>query len=264
MMRHSLPAWERSGARPAAMPALAAFLLIPLLPVLLQAQQSENSAQSEPIAFEIGAGLDFLSHRGGFTTSDGNFSCCGYTDGTGIRFRAGIAAWIPVAPGIFLVPRLSYANSGGSFTRNGSYPIAGTGGQAEEMQIEDKLTAGLPQLAADLLGAASVWEGRVRFYAGPSVSVISGPSFTTTETILSPGGVTYTDGSRSRTFEDQTAEIGKLQFGVTFGAACGFPMDERFTLLPHVEYTLPLTRISREGSWRASRFAGMLSILFAL
>ena len=55
MMRHSLPAWERPGARPAAMPALAAFLLIPLLPVLLQAQQSENSAQSEPIAFEIGA-----------------------------------------------------------------------------------------------------------------------------------------------------------------------------------------------------------------
>lgn len=249
------------------LPLLIAGILLLAHPFALSAQEIERGGQSlissGNTLLELFGGADYLSHGGAFATTDGRYSCCGFDGGSGMRFRIGLAAWIPVAPGIFLVPRYSFGNSGGTFTQTRSLPIP-LGGGVAEMQLEEKFRASLPISVFDLFGAVNVLNENLHLFAGPTVGLVSGPSFSTTETIVSPGGATYTDGSRSRTFEDQTTEIERTQFGITFGAAYAIPWNESFTLFPHLEYTLPLTRISREGSWKASRFGGMISLVFAL
>jgi hypothetical protein len=212
-------------------------------------------------------GINYNIHSGEFVTTEGKLECCTFDNGSGIKPVVGIKAFIPIFQHFTFSPRLAYEGRGGSFDKpQKTLPILGEDNQTEWWTFSSKLDVTLNTFDIDLFASYYYDFSNLRLYGvvGPSLAFLFSRNFSATESIVSPSGVKYLDGTTShKVFDSDTLDIVNTSIiQLRIGAGASFNVWNNFYLNPEILYGLPLNKISKEKDWKAGSVQFTIGILY--
>jgi hypothetical protein len=218
---------------------------------------------ARPILIGPYGGIDYNIHDGAFYTKVNGITCCQFDGGTGIGGVAGLKAFIPVGESFSITPRLLYENRRGTFiTRNEHYPILGENNKIEQVNFENRLDASLNTVSIDAMASITVTSFGLYVTAGPTASLTVAKSFRKTESIYSPAGVKFLNGSTTRElFAGDLDFVNSALVSVRGGIGAAIAVSQAISINPEVLYTLPLNRVSREDSWKVSSIQATVGVM---
>ncbi|MBL7986487.1 MAG: outer membrane beta-barrel protein [Chlorobi bacterium] len=212
-------------------------------------------------------GGNFNMHNGQFVLTENNIVCCTFDEGSGIGPVFGAKAMIPLGEQLSLSPRIAYESRAGDFeTTSDPVPIFGQNNQVENVIFTDRLEANLATFNMDLLGTYTLTDFGLYLALGPSAGIVMGKDFTKTETITTPDGVVYQNGTgtEQQLFTGELDIVNTLQFELRGGLGAIIGITDAISLNPEVLYGFPFTKISKEDDWKTSPIQFTIGLLFAL
>jgi hypothetical protein len=213
----------------------------------------------------ISAGAFFGLHSGGFSFPAACADCGRYEDGAGIGPAFDLRVSIPLTTWLRIEPRIFGECRSGDFT---SDPIAteiiGKDLKPQALLLEDELRYNLRLIGIDLLAAVPIGRSGIAVLAGPAVGFNISETATVTERIVSPAGVTFTDGSTSHDVYDGDATNARgTHAGVRAGISYTQPIGRDLALGCEATWLLPFGTVGEDDEWKTSGIRGLLSFLFA-
>ncbi len=198
----------------------------------------------------LGASVNL--HNGTLMSSELGSRCCGFDGGTGIGFLAGARTFIPWLEDWQLSPRIAVLQRGGTFTAEAiRLPIRGAGNALEHAVLEQTMTLSLSTLSLDGLVTYLLPDSRAYLLAGPALHLVMGSDVSSQERIIDPAGVTFLDGTRSRSVIAPTIEQSAgASLHVRLGAGTWLRVPAGFEINPEVLVDLPVTRATSDGTWK--------------
>ena len=245
------------------------LLLLTLTSVSLHAQSGEDSAPAGATgryAIGVTAGGTYMLHGGGFSFPREAPPRIAYDEASGYGPAFGVRVDIPLGQGFQLSPRLFAECRRGDFTSDPFVmEIIGRDLRPQDMLLEDELDMTLRVGGLDLL--VTWYPAGSGFYlaAGPSIGMRLYEEFRITESIRSPAGVSFLDGSTSREMYDDDPGITRsLHLGLRAGPGYRLAIGSDLALALEVLYLYPLQSVAEDSDWTVQGLQGGVSLLFIL
>lgn len=211
------------------------------------------------------AGPDYTIHRGSFRLEEDGILCCEFTEGVGLGWTAGVRMFLPLGGAWYISPRLGYTRHTGEFSATSEpFPFRGLGDSVELMRFDEELTTPLPTVAADLFWLVRI-DSALGLYVGggPSFEYLPEARFSKIESINGPDGLTFLDGTTSRTQEvDFETAAAEAVLSARFGLAMLYPVTETIYLNPEINVSLPVSVVT--DNWRMFAIQATLGIGFSI
>ena len=244
------------------------FLLITLvlLPFSAEAQDkiiNDSTGKTEYLRMMVGGyvGAGFNLHTANFGALPGVPSCCQeYNSATNIVPAIGLLIEFPIMTDLHLQTRVGYTALGGTLNSTeviGNEPVLGDGtvpgGERRDVTVEHTLETGLPMIVVEpILGYRVLKNGWVS--AGLRGGFLMNTGFDQQETLVSPDGYTFLDGSATRNaVSTDIPDANSLQMHASVGLGYELQVGTGMTIVPEVRYYLPLTKIS-SVDWSVQTF----------
>jgi hypothetical protein len=246
---------------------LALILIAALsIPATLTAQDHILEPAGRPILMGAFGGADFNMHKGYFELSERGLVCCSFDHGSGIGPVGGFRAFIPLTDEIDISPRVAFESRGGTFTSlSEPLPILGLNNEVEQVRFDNRLDVTLNTVEIGAMASYTFTDFGLYAAAGPSLGIVAGRHFTKSETIHDPAGVSYLDGSLTKTtFDGPLSMARSTMISARAGLGAKLPITETLTLNPEALYILPLTTASNEGRWKATGVQASVGVMVGL
>ncbi len=242
--------------------------LLLLASTLLRAQDGDGSAAVPALPWSIGisVGGTYMMHSGGLVFPREAPPLISYDDASGFGPAFGVRLSIPLSESLALSPRLFAECRRGTFTSEPfMMEIIGRDMRPEDMMLEDELDVILRVGGLDLLLAWHPAGGGFYLAAGPSIGLRLYEEFRVTESILSPQGVTFLDGSTAREMYDDDPGLSRsVHLGVRGGAGYVIPLNEDLALGAEVLYLYSLQTVTEDDDWTLQGLQGTVTLQFNL
>ena len=224
---------------------------------------NDSTGRTEYLRMLVGgyAGAGFNLHTANFGALPGVPSCCQeYKSATNIVPALGLLIEFPIMSDLHLQTRVGYTSFGGTLNSTeviGNEPVLGDGtvpgGERRDVTVEHTLETGLPAIVVEpILGyrvLKNMW-----LNAGLRAGFLLSTGFDQVETLVSPDGYTFLDGSATRNaVSSDIPESNALQMHASVGLGYELPVGTGMTLVPEVRYYLPLTKIA-SVDWSVQTF----------
>ncbi len=244
-----------------------------LLLILLSASTSNLMAQSmNRLSAGLYGGAALNMHQGTLTTNEGVLECGSFENATSLRWFVGNQVNIPIGENWALSPRLYYHKANGSFeASNVVQPlIALRDGSTTTLKTSNTLDVALDYVSLDLLASYFLTE---RLYAcgGLTLGLPTRNAFEQNESILSPSGATFSDGSTVHRiaagyFTDKSGSIAtnNIRIAAVLGLGMMIPLNEQFVINPEVSFQYGFTNIISDASWKVHALRAGAGILYVL
>jgi outer membrane protein OmpA-like peptidoglycan-associated protein len=236
------------------------YTLLFFMPLICGIQKVNSQEAEEPFIFHAGVyGAYHLNmHSGSFSTYDGFLTCGtfepdntpGWSVGNYFDFPLGI-----ITPSV----RLNYYSADGIFTYMDENPpsISLADGTLVPFISEQDLDVQLNYLQFEILVKYYFTKG---LYAGlgPVVSVPINASYTESETIISPNGVTFLNGANSRQImagnfrDDNMNSTANVRIVAHAVAGYDYYINKRIAINPEVGYYSGGTDVISNAEWSLS------------
>lgn len=91
-----------------------------------------------------------------------------------------------------------------------------------------------------------------RFYAGPTLGMLLGRTWTATSKIVSPNNVTFLNNKTDTTFfsDKEIQDANTFQGGLSAGVSYDFPISNHRVLAPELIFNYPFTNINSRFNWK--------------
>jgi len=209
-------------------------------------------------------GMQFLWHAGTIETSDGMYDCCSFSEGNGVGVSMGFRGFISLGKATMLRAGVLYEQWNGEYeTVRLSYPILGAGNTVEDANLDERLDVRLDGITAETQFVIFVLNPMLYLSAGPAMHLPSTKTYTHTESIASPHGVRYLDGSQSKVLLDDDISGVSSFFSLRFGVGMLLELSPGLYANPDVQYSLALSDVRDGGEWSVSGFLLSLGVYFA-
>lgn len=206
-------------------------------------------------------GLSINAHSGEFALVEDGVRCCDFDGGGGVGGVIGARGdyFLERDSRYGFSGRISYEGHGGGFDGNVErLPIFGRDNLVEEADFQHSLDVSLGTL--DFSGLFMYKIGRVTkreidIYAsaGPSLWFHLSRNIDKTTDIISPVGVTYLDGTTSKTFTDLEQDmLSAAGFGLLGGFNIRYELRDSYYFGWEFLYRLPFTDVSGSEDWSVS------------
>lgn len=242
--------------------------LLLLLSPFLRAQDSDEGTAAPTLPWSIGVsvGGTFMMHSGGLVFPREAPPLISYDDASGFGPAFGVRISIPLSNSLALSPRLFAECRRGTFTSDPfMMEIIGRDMRPEDMMLEDELDVILRVGGLDLLLAWHPSGGGFYVAAGPSIGLRLYEEFRVTESILSPQGVTFLDGSASREMYDDDPGLSRsVHLGIRGGAGYLLSLNEDLALGGELLYLYPLQTVTEDDDWTLQGLQGTVTLQFNL
>ena len=251
-------------------------IVLASLPQVGSAQETlidQSTGKTLYLQYFIGANaaLGINLHSASFGALPGFPSCCSeYKDATSLMPVFSALAEIPVLRDLRVQVRLAYTNMSGTLKRQqaiGNEPVLADGPipteQRTDVEVEHVLNASMPMAAFEATAAYRVFDF-FWLHAGLRPGLILSNSFDQRETLFTPEGYTFLDGSTIR--NEAAGEIPDLQstqFHAVLGLGYELLTKSRFSMSPEVRYYMPLTKVS-SVNWAVNSFQLGVSLRYGI
>lgn len=245
------------------------------VPLTAQSQRiNEETGQKETLQYFLGAygGLTINQHRPEFGALPGIPSCCPeYNPATTLGPTFGALFELPLTTTLRLQTRLGYSSLRGRIVTSeniGNEPVLDDGGvptapDRRDVFSEHLLETGLPMVVLEpTIGLQTL--DLLWLQVGLRGGFVLGNGMTQSETLVSPDGYTFLDGTTVRnSFDGAIPESNPLQLHAVFGL--GYELNTRgnFSLVPEVRYYLPLTNVAAVN-WTVHAFQLSVSLRYGV
>jgi outer membrane protein OmpA-like peptidoglycan-associated protein len=224
---------------------------------------NDSTGRKEYLQFFAGgyAGLGVNLHTANFGALSGVPSCCPeYRDATSLFPSLGALIEIPITSLFRIEGRVGYASIGGTLESDeviGNEPVLDDGPVPtpvrKDVTVKHVLEASIPMIVVEpTLGVRlfnNFWvNGGVRF------GVMVAKGFDQSETLYSPEGYTFLDGSAVRNQVSQDIpQAQTLQMHGSFALRYELFVSKRVSIVPEARYYVPLTNVS-DVDWAVQTF----------
>lgn len=174
-----------------------------------------------------------------------------FTNGSGFGYDIAMRAGYRLFPGLRGEFQVDMQVLNGILrAREGPTPVAGLGTE-QEVTFEHAIDASFTSLGAGLAVRADI-DGPLSLRAGLRAGYLLSASFTQTEEIVDPPGLTYTSGGRLRTIVADEPLPGTPSLELSAGFSLGYevPLGRYLLLQPEVTLRLGLTEMAAGTNWR--------------
>ncbi|MCO6465716.1 MAG: OmpA family protein [Bradyrhizobiaceae bacterium] len=225
--------------------------------------KEDSTARTKYLRLFVGgyAALGINLHQASFGSLPGLPSCCSeYRDATSlIPIFAGLVE-VPISTNLRLQTRLGYSALNGSLQRQeaiGNEPVLDDGPIPTEnrvdIQVEHRLDASAPMVVLEPTVGYQIWNFLWLSVGGRAGWAI-GNSYNQRETLFTPEGYTFLDGTTIRNHtEGSIPDFKSLQFHGVLGLGYELFTNSPFSLVPEVRYYIPFTKVS-SVDWAVSAF----------
>lgn len=232
---------------------------------------NEATGQNEELRYFLGGygALSINMHTAPFGALPGIPSCCPeYRDASTLAPAFGLLFELPLTQSFRAQVRLGYVSIGGELATTeviGNEPVLDDGpaptAQRRDVTVEHVLDAGLPMV---ILEPTVGWRALdvIWLHLGVRAGMLIGKNADQHETLLSPDGYTFIDGTAVRnTYSGPIPEANPLQLHGVFGIGYELTTRSKLTIVPEVRYFLPLTSIS-SVDWKVASFQMGVSVKY--
>ncbi len=218
----------------------------------------------------IFGGLAYNMHRGVIGINEGVYECGSFENADALRWFIGNSANIPLGPDWALSPRLYYHKASGSFSgENQVQPkIALNDGSVTSLVTTHSLDVSLDYLSLDLL-ASYYLNNRWYLCGGLTVGLPTRNAFEQFESIVTPVGTTFVDGSTTRRiaagyFSDKSGTIASnsIRIAAVFGAGTMIPLSDSWILNPELSVQYGFTNVISDASWKVHTLRAGAGLLY--
>ncbi|MDT8324094.1 MAG: outer membrane beta-barrel protein [Bacteroidota bacterium] len=242
--------------------------LVVLFTPFLQAQERSDDAEAASLRWSIGVSIGgtYMLHGGGLLFPREVPPLIRYDDASGFGPAFGVRVTVPLTSSLALSPRLFAECRRGTFTSDRfMMEIIGRDLRPEDMTLEDELDVTLRVGGLDLLLAWHPADGGFYLAAGPSIGLRLYEEFRVTESIVSPQGVTFLDGSTEREmYDDDPGLTRSVHVGLRGGAGYLLPLNEDLALGCELLYLYPLQTVTENDDWTIQGLQGTVTLQFNL
>ncbi len=215
-------------------------------------------------------GAAYNMHNGTVGVNEGVLECGSFVDATALRWFVGNQANIPLNESWAFSPRLYYHKASGSFTNSNQLQpkIALSDGSIVSLATTHTLDVSLDYLSLDLLGSYFLTD-RVYVNGGLCVGLPTRNAFEQFESIVSPVGATFSDGSTTRRiasgyFSDKQGNVASnsLRIAAVLGAGTMIPLSSSWILNPELSFQYGLTNVISDASWKVHTLRAGAGLLY--
>lgn len=210
-------------------------------------------------------------HMADFGALPGVLSCCAsFSGGSSTTISGGVLGEFPLRDKIRLEARLGFTSLSGDFTRDekiGNEPVLQDGSGPRQIRrdvmVRHDLTSSIPLFTIEPSLLYSVSD-RVTAQAGVRVGIMGSTSYTQKETLVSPEGYVFLNGSTIRNQSEGPIPLAAVQqVHAILGVRYDLVKKNSYSISPELRYALPLTNIA-DVQWAVHAVQLGLSVRFGL
>jgi outer membrane protein OmpA-like peptidoglycan-associated protein len=252
---------------------IACFALIPSIVSAQERYVDEQTGQSMLLKYRLGGylGGGLNLHTANFGALPGYTSCCTtFGNTSALGFAIGALGEIRLSDGLDLDARLGFGTMSASFALQqliGNEPVLvdGTVGSADrrDVIVEHSLNASIPVVSLEPV---------LRYQVGTSLWVVGGvrasyslsPTFEQQETLVTPEGYVFTDGSAIRNKQSGAIPTAAaINLHAAFGAYYELWKSRSYRFGLDARYYYPITKIA-EVDWKVHSVHAGLALTFGV
>jgi outer membrane protein OmpA-like peptidoglycan-associated protein len=233
----------------------------------------EATRQTMMLKYRLGGFVHGVQsiHRADFGSLPGVSSCCqSFTGGSASVFSAGVLTDFPLGNSLRLEARLGFSSLSGDFTRDekiGNEPILEDGPGPRQTRrdvlVRHDFNASIPLFTIEpsvLYGVSD----RVVAQAGLRLGIMGSTSYTQRETLISPEGYVFLNGSTIRNPSQGPIPLAAVQqLHAVLGMRYDLVRTNTYTVSPEVRYAMPLGNVS-DVSWSVHQLMAGVSVRFGI
>lgn len=241
-------------------------LLVAVISAVTGISQTRPTLMYEHIRLGLAASVDQRFLQADFASLPRVTSCClGFGNEQKTGFSIDGIVEVPLTMGVTPYMRVMYTQLGGDFSSDET--LWAYNGELASRQLTVRHDVSATVHAVFVEPGASFNVGGLDIGLGIQCGYITGTSFTSKESIVSPTTITYRDGSRERNVQSGfLSDVRNVQFGVTAGIGYDFtvPNVPAMSIGPELQYTYGITDILHNINWRTNVLRLGLAVKYAI
>jgi len=246
---------------------LASLLIFSIVSVSAVAQQTGASSNAERARLGLFGNAALGLHMANFSSIPGTPNCCPeFSTTTGMGVFLGATYLTPFDESLSLDIRLTYARYGVDFLTRQNLPIRDQNDNIVDATIRHDLSGSFSMIAIEPLFGFTLSDN-LRAIAGVTAGIVVGGTFSQSETLESPGNVTFS-GLQSRVrntvIDREIPGLTSFMPGLTLGMSYDLPLNSNGTIIltPEVLLTLSPLTVASDVSWRPQQIRGGFALRF--
>lgn len=233
---------------------LGALVLLSMTGRAQELYVDEGSRQTMVLKYRLGGFVHGVQsiHLADFGALPGVLSCCqNFSGGSTSSFSAGVLADFPLTGPLRIEARAGFTSLSGDFSRDekiGNEPVLEDGPgprqTRRDVMVRHDFTSSIPLFTIEpsLLYAVS---DRFVTQAGMRLGIMGSTSFSQRETLVSPEGYVFLNGSTIRNSTEGPIPLAAVQqLHAILGIRYDLVRTNSYTVSPEVRYALPLGTVS--------------------
>ena len=257
-------------------PMKLAIVLLVCASVLAQAQETyvnDSTRQTMILKYRLGgfANAAQTIHVADFGALPGLVSCCqSFTGGSSLGAAFGVLGEFTLRSGLRIEGRVGYTSLSAAFGRDekiGNEPVLDDGPlprpTRRDVMVRHDFTATIPLFTIEPTLLFPVAD-RTYVQGGFRLGIMGSTNFTQRETLVSPEGYVFLNGSAIRNDVSDPIPLAAVQqVHVIVGARYDLVSKRSYSISPELRYALPLSSIS-DVSWSAHQIMAGVSVRFGI
>jgi outer membrane protein OmpA-like peptidoglycan-associated protein len=237
---------------------------------VIQSVPMMSQTEQKPLMLGIFGAGTLNMHTGSFGTSEGILDCGNFSKANTLGWQAGNVMDYPLFGNFALSGRLFYYDARGKFNSDGpTYPQVYLGQNSyATLYTQQTLETTLDYVVIEALAKYSFTNV---FYAalGPSLGYATRAMYNQSEHIVSPVGLTYTNGESTRkiiagNFDETAGRNRLLRIGAQLALGADIPLRDWLYLNPEIGYTFGFTNIISGFDWKVNTLKAGIGLKFTL
>lgn len=233
----------------------------------------ESTRQTMVLKYRLGGYVHGVQsfHMVDFGALPGVLSCCAaFTGGSATSFSGGVLGEFPLRDKLRIEARLGFTSLSGDFIRDekiGNEPVLQDGSgprqTRRDVMVRHDFTSTIPLFTIEPSFLYSV-NDRITAQAGVRMGIMGSTTYTQKETLISPEGYIFLNGSTIRNQSEGPIPLAAVQqVHAILGARYDLVKKNSYSISPELRYALPLTSIS-DVSWAVHAIQLGVSVRFGL
>lgn len=240
---------------------LCLFVIITIVFASLKAS-AQISLLKDYFFFGAYLGLNYNIHNSNFSELPNIPNCCpNFNNGTGYGFNGGVLLGYAISGRLNGIVSLGIDNIGGKLVTEQLIPFI-----YNDIQLYAKVEHSIDTKIIGLNLGAGIEYKFTEYLSGIAklnASTISVHEFTQQEKLLSPDGVYFENGSRTRNYlKGKLPNITPLIFSITLGVKYLIRLEKRFYISPELNYSFGFSNIISGTDWKISSSNTLLNFIY--